>query len=86
MRYRSVFVYSKIIRADKVKNNDGAVMGFLLIVYPMDRYEANRRGSREYYLLINQILLSGIRGPLIFLVPYSYSILKHSLFTPLFTL
>ena len=61
-------------------------MGFLLIVFPGDRREANRRGSREYYLLINQALSSGIRGPLIFLVPYLYSILKHSLVAPLFTL
>jgi len=35
MRYRSVFVYSKIIEADRVKKQcDGAVTGFLLIRFP----------------------------------------------------
>jgi len=32
MRYRSVFVYYKIVGADRVKKGDGTVAGLLLLV------------------------------------------------------
>ena len=82
----SVFVNYKMVGAGKSNISMWSSYGRFISGVVDGRRRTSRWVGLGYVLLIKQALLSGIRGPMIFLVPCLFSIFKHSLTTPLFTL